>query len=110
VGSRTECAKMAKILDKILERLDEAEALYGENRTYAALGKVGGAFTSLALAYSKGYISKDEWKELSGLLYGVRASVLEEKPFKDFLNILDKTRKALFEKMIEKVSKCLTDD
>jgi len=69
MGGKTECMKMAKAIDKILERLDEAEALYGEGRTYGALGKVGAAFTSLALAYAKGYLTKEDWKDIAGSMH-----------------------------------------
>ena len=101
------CEKLVAPLSKILERLDEAEALYGVDRIYAALAKIGAAYTSLALAYSKGVIDKEEWKELSSRLFGARQAVLEKRDLKDVIEMIDKARGAIERKMFEKFTECL---
>jgi len=104
------CVGQVKYLVKVLERLDEAEALYGESRVYGALGKVGGAYTSLALAYAKGVIDKDEWKEISGALFRVRENMLKERDLKEVLDSIDRARKVVSDKMFEMVVKCARGD
>jgi len=101
------CESFVRPLSKVLERLDEAEALYGVDRVYAALAKIGAAYTSLALAYSKGVITKDEWKELSPYLFGARQSIVEKKDLEDVLGVLDKAREKIERVMFEKFTACL---
>ena len=101
------CENFIRPLSKVLERLDEAEALYGVDRVYGALAKIGAAYTSLALAYSKGVITKDEWKELSPYLFRARQSILEKRDLKDVLEALDKARDRIERVMFEKFTRCL---
>jgi len=100
------CTKMAERLIKVLERLDEAEALYGTEHRYAALGKVGAAFTSLALAYAHGVIDREDWKTLSKPLASARKAILEGQPLPVTMEKLDSARKAIVEKMVEVVKAC----
>jgi len=100
------CEYVFKRFEKLLERLDEAEALYGTGNAYAALSKVGGAFTNLALIYSKGFITKDEWKDIAGSLHYLRESIINLEPPAEVFRALDRVRKTIEDIMLDKLRDC----
>jgi len=101
------CERSVAPLSKVLERLDEAESLYGVGRKYAALSKVSGAFTSLALAYSKDLLDEEDWKNLSAEIHRVRMAILREEPTLHVFLGLDKAREIVERKLFEKFAECL---
>jgi len=100
------CFEKIKHLLKATERLDEAEALYGKKDQYGALSKVGAAFTSAALAYSKGLLDKEEWREIAGNLHLARQSILLGRELATVMKNLDRAKDILSKKMFEKYSEC----
>lgn len=101
------CELYVKDLAKAMERLTEAVQAYVSGRYDTALAKIGAAFTSLALAYSKGVIDKEKWKELSGALYSVRDSILSFDPMKEVVSKGDSVRDKIMRALLEKYQECI---
>jgi len=106
-GTVPKCELRIKNLLKTLERIEDAEQAYTDGNIAAAIARAGGAFTSLALAYAKGEITKDEWKELSRTLYGVREAILRGDPLKDVIDRIEKASDILRRYALEKFEKCM---
>ena len=101
------CFMNIKDLAKAYERLLEAEQAYIDGRHSTAIAKIGGAFTSLALAYEKGVISTDEWKKLNGALYHVREAIISFSPVEELIDKVDIAKKMFFDKILEKYYQCM---
>ena len=104
--SLRKCLDKAEKLVKLLERLDEAEVAYGTNQRYLAAAKVGAAWTSLALAYAKGVIDYQEYRNLAGYLAKLRSDILSGVSFEDLLKDLESTRHKVIQKFESKVMEC----
>jgi len=106
--SLRKCLDQAEKLIKVLERLDEAEVAYGTNQRYLAASKIGGAWTSLALAYARGVIDFDEYKSIARELRKIREDTLANASYEQFLKDLDAARERILRKFEGKVLQCYT--
>ena len=104
--SLRKCLDKAEKLVKLLERLDEAEVAYGTNQRYLAAAKVGAAWTSLALAYARGVIDYQEYKNLGGYLDKIRSDILSGESYDEFLKDLESARHKVIQKFESKVMEC----
>ena len=103
------CMENVKELDKAIERIDEAEALYGEGRVYGALSKISSAFTLIALAYSKGKINKEEFREIINHISVLRNKIVEKRKLEEVLTIIDIVRGKIADIMFNNFAKCIID-
>jgi len=106
-GTVPKCELRIKNLLKTLERIEDAEQAYIDGNLAAAIARIGGAFTSLALAYAKGEITKDEWKNLVGLLHGVREAIIRGDPLESIIDRIEKASDLLRRRTLEKFDKCM---